>query len=419
MIATPRPTWTHRRAEIALLLVPALTLGAIARFVPIANVSFPLNDGGLFYVMSQDLVRLGFALPDVTSYNNAGIPFAYPPLALYALGILSAAGLDAIQLLRWIPFVVSVMTIPLVYLVAKELLGSWRIAGVAALAFALIPRSYEWTITGGGLTRGLGMAMALLAIWQGLRLIRTPNPMHVALTGLFGGLTVLTHPEASLFVVITLGTFVAAFGRTIRTAMAMVIAGIIGGLVSAPWWLSILLLHGPGLLVGAADSRTAQLPNALRNFLFGDFTGASALDIFLGIGFVGLLVQVGRGRYVLPVWLLGLVIFIVAAGFTFAAVPWAMLTAIAVMEVVLPSAGRLFPAHVHARAIVTGGLLGAGMLATLATGYSTATPIHGLSPEQRSAMQWINESLPPDARFVVVTGVDWPKDATSEWFPAL
>ena len=62
-----------------LLLFVALLFGAIVRFYPAISNGFPLNDGGMFYTMVQDLKANGYALPQFTTYNHADIPFTYPP----------------------------------------------------------------------------------------------------------------------------------------------------------------------------------------------------------------------------------------------------------------------------------------------------------------------------------------------------
>jgi hypothetical protein len=387
--------------------------------VPVLTSDFPLHDGGLLLVMVEDIQRAEFSLPAFTTYNSDTIPFAYPPLAIYLAAALDQIGLDRAGVLRWLPPILSSVTILLVYVVSRELLGSWRLAAVSALAYALVPRSYEWLVIGGGLTRSLGLVFALLAIWQGIRLLSTPTRMHVVLTGVLAGLAILSHPEAALFTGVSLAVFLATFARRRLQFVALVLAGGIALVVSAPWLFAVISIHGFDAISAAAGSRTAILASAVREFLFGHFTGATSLDIFLGIGFVGLLVQLARRRFLLPGWLVAVTLAILGAGFTFAMVPWAMLMAVAVMEVILPSAGRLVPARKWARPMVVTGLLGAGVLSSLATGYSEATPMHGLSESDREAMQWVDANLPDDARFVIVTGLDWWNDSTSEWFPAI
>ncbi|HLI28429.1 MAG TPA: hypothetical protein VKZ60_15265, partial [Chloroflexota bacterium] len=80
----------QRLAVLMLLgaLLPALAL----RVGAVLGADFPLNDGGLFYAMTEDLRGAGFTLPWYTSYNAERIPYAYPPLGFYLAGALAALG---------------------------------------------------------------------------------------------------------------------------------------------------------------------------------------------------------------------------------------------------------------------------------------------------------------------------------------
>src|SRR6478609_8882094 len=61
---------------------PALATGSAAvlaisvRTFLVMSRSFPLNDGALFFLMTQEIGDHGFRLPVVTAYNAANIPFA-------------------------------------------------------------------------------------------------------------------------------------------------------------------------------------------------------------------------------------------------------------------------------------------------------------------------------------------------------
>src|SRR5687767_5953919 len=73
----------------ALLLFTALLFGALVRFLPAILNGFPLNDGGMFHAMTQDLQVNQYLLPHFTSYNSGNIPFTYPPLGFYVAASLS------------------------------------------------------------------------------------------------------------------------------------------------------------------------------------------------------------------------------------------------------------------------------------------------------------------------------------------
>ena len=77
-----------RNEWATLILFLSILLGTFVRFNPAILARFAINDGGMFAVMIDDLKANHYLIPAVTSYNHAGIPFAYPPLGFY-LGALA------------------------------------------------------------------------------------------------------------------------------------------------------------------------------------------------------------------------------------------------------------------------------------------------------------------------------------------
>ncbi len=152
--------------------------GLLVRAMPVLLGGFPLNDGGLFFTMTKDLQAANFLLPASTTYNGIGIPFAYPPLGFYLAGALSSLGVDLFVVFRYLPLILSTATIPLVYLLGRELLPSRLQALLATWAFALLPRAFDWSIAGGGVTRALGMFLAVIAILEGVRFYRSAGRRH-------------------------------------------------------------------------------------------------------------------------------------------------------------------------------------------------------------------------------------------------
>src|SRR5919204_6989211 len=103
-----RLTTVWGAVESGVRATPVALLFALAARLPyFARSNFPLNDGGLFVAMSQDVLANHFALPAVTSYNAADrIPFGYPPLAFYIVaGLHALLGTDLLTLARWVPLV--------------------------------------------------------------------------------------------------------------------------------------------------------------------------------------------------------------------------------------------------------------------------------------------------------------------------
>ena len=83
-------------------------LAVAVRTFLVVSRNFPLNDGALFFLMTQEIGDHGFRLPMATAYNAANIPFAYSPLGFYLAAFLHVAGgVDLLGLFRALPLVFS------------------------------------------------------------------------------------------------------------------------------------------------------------------------------------------------------------------------------------------------------------------------------------------------------------------------
>jgi hypothetical protein len=144
-----------RSYAIPALVGAAVALGFLVRAFHVFSAGFPLNDGGLFYAMTEDLRQNAYRLPEFTSYNQESIPFAYPPLGFYATGLIAdSTPLSLADVFRYLPFLATCLTIP-AFLLSRQITS--RAAVVASVfAFALVPRSFIWMLMGGGITPAPG-----------------------------------------------------------------------------------------------------------------------------------------------------------------------------------------------------------------------------------------------------------------------
>ena len=167
-----RPTDIPSLAWEQRWLIGAVAVAIVAfmvRALFVLPAGFPLNDGGLFVVMSEDIQRSGYALPWTTSYNpspgGAEIPFAYPPAAFYLAALLEDfTPLSMLEVYWLLPLTGAMLTVAGIYVLGRTFFEGRLIPLVATAAFALTPRSFTWLIMGGGLTRSLGLAAALFAL---------------------------------------------------------------------------------------------------------------------------------------------------------------------------------------------------------------------------------------------------------------
>lgn len=405
--------------------------GLLVRAVPVATSGFPLNDGGLFFAMTRDLQNANFLIPATTSYNGLAIPYVYPPLGFYVAGGLSSVfGFDLLGIFQFLPMIVATLAIPAFYLLAREILSTRFQALLATWAFALVPRSFAWLIAGGGLTRSFGILFAILTLWQAIRLFRTGRPGAIAGTGAFAALTALSHPQAAEFMGISFLLLLLAYGRSLAGLRTAVLAGALAVVLSAPWWLTVVAVHGPAPFVSGGQTGI-NLVATLYYLLTFRFTDEPYLPILAVLGFVGLLSELAARRFLLPVWLVTL--FVVDERFagTASMVPMAMLGAIGLADVVfarLPGLGKaqdddpLWPAAVirdRFGRLVLGGALAVGVIGAIMASTVGGSPIQVMPAQNRATMAWIAANTPPSARFMVVTGVGWFIDANGEWFPVL
>lgn len=394
-----------------LIFLAAVALGIVVRAIPVLSTDFPLNDGGLFSVMSRDLRENGFLLPAFTSYNGGTIPFGYPPLGLYLNAMLGPLFPGIEGGLRFLPLIITCLTVPAFFFMVRSWVPA-STAAIATFAFAIIPRSWMWQVAGGGITRSLGMLFAFLAIGCAMRLLQTGERRCWILAPLLAGATLLSHLEAFAFGAATLALVWIFQDRSSRSLRRLLIVALLAMIVASPWLVTVIATHGLGPLIAAGGSRLAFMNIALAILVSLRWTAEPYVEVGAILGIIGLGLTVASGRWWLAVWIV--VIFAVLPGgaATYAMVPWALLIAVAIIQLsAMAPARRVLP--------VVAVLLVVAIGASTWARYLYLNPLTSLPAVQREAMAWAGANTPRDSRFVVISGAYWPVDATAEWFPAL
>ena len=446
-----RPWATDR---VALMTIGALVLAISIRAWLVLSRDFPLNDGALFLRMTEELATNGFQVPETTSYNDAGIPFAYSPLAFYLGALLhTALGIDLVDIVRFVPLVFATLCVLAFWLLARDLVPS-RPAVVAALCvFAVLPRSFLWLIMGGGLTRSPGLFFAILALWQLHRALTRRSWRHVGWTTVFAALTVLSHLGTAPFVAFSGVLMMLFFGRHRFGILALLAIGSGTLILTSPWWLSIVLTHGiePILAAGATGGtvfNTHTRGEALTKLAyFGLGTAEPLFPIIGALAILGTFASITRRGSFLALWWLVIILLDVRAGATYASIPVAILAAIALIEVIVPIVARppswevattdsgvprgwaavmMAPRRRQvAVAVVLAVLLGYGVASSLARqpGFNAeGRYLTSLTTDDRAAMSWVARSTSRESRFLILVGGaagGWWADRVGEWFPVL
>jgi hypothetical protein len=419
-----KPSLPPSRQLAILILGWSLLFGAFVRLLPALQSPFPLNDGGLFYTMAQDIQEAGFKLPLYTSYNHAGIPFVYPPLGLYLLGFLSRY-ISALQLVRWLPVIYGTLSILAFFFLARTVFKDPLKAAFAALAFAMIPSAADILIQGGGITRALGYLFCLLALNQALLMFQTGRRKYILTTALFAALVLLSHPSAAFMTALFAGFFWLVYGRSRSGVLSALAVALLVLALTAPWWLLAYLRHGwQPFLSGFGSGWYTVL--FIAPYLRLNTTAEAFTTLVMVIAILGGLYSLSRKQYFLPIW------FFVSLlsqrdGYLYASIPVSLLFAVALIDLILPAFSRPgsgLPADAGFDPLASPGarLLVAFLLiynllnATVAA--QKISPVRVTAPEQ-TAMQWVRANTPADSKVLLLTFGDSLNLPFLEWFPAL
>lgn len=419
------PTQEEAGVLIAML---AVIFGGWARlFIP-AIAGFPVNDGGLFYVMVRALQENRLRLPVFIEYNGLNIPFAYPPVAFYIGAVLSDwLDINILEILRWLPAFILIIAIAAFYFLARVILSSSFKAGVATFVYAFTPRVITWQIMGGGLTRSFGQLFLLLTITNVFLLLNKNSKKNLVLSMLFSALVVLTHPEAAIQ---TIGLCILFFffkGRNI-TGIKNVLA--VGGgalLLSSTWLVIALTRYGiqPFLSAGQTGLNTVY---AIFSPLPFTFTDEPLMTIVSVLGIVGIAVQIAKRDFLIPLWFILPFFIEPRSAPTIATIPLAILASITISEVIVPALVR-FESQVCGSELHNVLQVRSAWYLALFIGFYLLGAVFyfgirlagtTLTQENRAAFDWVVSNTPPNSRFVILTGDPALfSDSTQEWFPAL
>lgn len=432
-----------RGARVTWLLA-ALALALVVRLPRVLSNDFPINDGGIFYVMAGELADAHLALPVETTYNQAHIPFAYPPLGIYVAAALHlAAGCPILTLLKVLPLAANLLTVVVFFFLARRLLPSASTAGVAALLFVTSPMSYDWLIVGGGVTRSFGFLFLCLTALFGHRTLVERRRASFVPTGACLALAALSHPEMGILAAAWLLVLAAVASWNRWTAARVAEAAAVGAVLVAPWLATVLARHGLSPFLGATGSSGFWLRGSLVRLLSPQATGEVGLPVIACLALLGAAVSIARRELLLPAWVLATFALTPRIAPTSASAPLAMLATVALAGVVAPGLTfALARPSAAARGESSGppgeplagercGRLAYGSVIVAVVAYVLVASNLARTPEtwmtmrslprpEREAMAWVAANTSPDSRFMVASfATFWPADPVDEWFPAL
>ena len=403
------------------ILITAFIFGTIFRILPAWLAGFPINDGGMFYSMIQDLRANHYAIPAFTSYNGGNIPFVYPPLGFY----LGAALTDLfnlstpLEILRWVPGLLNSLCIPAFYFFAKEVLKDRLKAQTATLVFALTPHLTSWWSMGGGLTRSLGIFFMLFALTYIHRLLTSNDGYYIIPAIAFSGLTLLSHPEAP--------TYIAAASILMWFIKSRKIMGIYQGIlicagvlfVTSPWILWVSNIHGAHPFLSASQVAVSfPLLGIFRVLDIKTITQENLLGLIGSIGFLGFMLLAIEKKYLLPGMFVVMALANPRTAHNAMNIPLAMAAAYFIIEAIIPSIKKYVSGFSRSWGIIMA-LLTPMVFLNLMLAANEFSQIH-VKEGSRESMQWVKGNTFEDDKFLIITGMtNGFCDPVNEWFPAL
>lgn len=414
----------HEKLHI-LILIFGLLLGAYARLLPTIMIGFPVTDGGLFYVMVQAIQNHGYALPAFVEYNGISIPFAYPPLGFYLTALISQIlRIPLIEVFRWLPAILSIAFTIAFYPLAASILKSPFKGSLAAIFFALLPRSIGWYIMGGGITRALGQLFLMLTLYAAYKLFTAPDKKHLWLTIIFGSGAVLSHPESALHTAALCFVLLLFFGRSKQGIKNALLAAFGIAIIISPFFISVITRHGIQPYQSAANTGLYNF-TAWLGMLTGSFADEKFITVISALAMLGLFVSITKRDFLLVVWLLLPAVIDPRGAASISIIAWSLFAAIGFADAVIPGLYTLqnkkMPEILLNSAIVKSALTALIFYSFFGVVVSDQVyPKVSLTAPERAAMIWIDENIPTQSRFIVLTGSSLAfSDAFSEWFPAL
>lgn len=417
------------REEGGILIgILAIIFGGFVRLYPAWIAGFPINDGGLFVAMIEAIKSNGLKLPSYFQYNNLNIPFAYPPFAFYVGAISSNLfHLNPIDVIQWIPGIVSAGTVPAFYYLSRGIVNSSYRAGLATLAFAFTPRAYTWAVMGGGLTRSFGLLFLLLSIGNIYRLFKENDKKYLFASILFSALVVLTHPEAMVHTMAftLLIWFIAGRNKQGIINATLLAMGTI--IVSSIWWLPTVMHIGLNPFLAAAQTGSQSALSIFYPFLL-TLTDEPLLTFVAVLGLIGFFVCIVNKNYFIPIWYFIPYLVDPRSAATYSMIPLSMMAGFALSDAILPVIARLeytkkevaqdnpFQSRMATTYLIVAGIYMLGGTLYFGTQLAGST----LTKADREAFNWIKENTPPISRVLVMTGESQILcDSTQEWFPVL
>jgi len=323
------------------LVIFTILLGAFIRFLPLLLIGLPqeipFNGGGLYYSFSVSIIENYFHYPiNIPYYSTLGVPFAYNPLVFYFVAFLATyLKISPFILHIYLPTIFSIISLVLFYIFARSLFQNKNIVITSTFFYCILPNAFSELIFGEGLVESFGTMLYLIGVIFLFHIYDGGKYKYCIFSGILFGIIILGSPGGALAFAITL-MIIPFFKENFKSAIKTIFSvSIIGAIVSAPWWMTVIYYHGINSITNGVLWRNPNILTYLFKIL-GFNTGCGWLfgTILVLLGFIYCLIL---RKWLFPIWFffiflastreIGYIVPVIAA----------LLMAIGLIKVILPS----------------------------------------------------------------------------------
>ena len=427
-----KKTARNNTSDIPVILLIIL-LSLIIRLIYLTQSQFPLNDGGLFFQMTKELITNHFLLPDFTSYNHLNIPFAYPPLSFYLAGGLNKLfKLNILQIFRFLPLVFNLISIPVFYFLAKEFLENRTQILISTGVFGTLMPVFEWLIMGGGIARSPGFFFCLLSLLFFLKYQNETKRFYLFISAVFSAVTFCTHLEMFWFLVISI-CILTTFGKpklNIKKTLHILLWGLLSVILSSPYWGVILFRHGLSPFVSAFQTGEFNFGTTILSMVIFEFSGEQFLQIIQVFAIIGALICIKDGKFKIPLWAFLLILLDQRSINRSISIPFSLMAGIGLEKIIYTPFSKtefqIFKIRNKKIILKNTGLiiliafLAYSLLTHFLIRYTDKPVTTVISQTELDSFEWVKENSPTESNFLILpSGGSWQSDAIMEWFPAL
>lgn len=391
-------------------------ISSVFLFYNAFRFSLPIAYAGMYTLMAEQIADGGFSLPmQVPYYGPGGIPFAYPPLALYVMAVFLKLSVSAITYARFVPPIFSLLALIPLYLLVEDLTASHFAAGLAMIYAAFSPSLYLPHTTAAGIVRALSFLFMLWGFYFFNKTLREKRLLFGALAGVFFGLTTLTHLFYALFFALWAVCWTATcLNRQLWKPLA--VAAFTATMVAAPWLYIVVSRYGVGALLNAFASHDnstfiglASQPSLLLVWMIAKFTSLSVLPLsFVLIG-LGLIYLIVNRQFGMPLTLFVSILTLSVEGDRFIILLGSMLFGSSVLIF------KKWINNLNWLGFIIIGVFGIALFQAAFYGVrETAKILPLLQQNTFEVADYIQENIPQRSRYLFVAG-----QSEAEWFPYL